>query len=195
LEVVMRATRMVRTLAVLASVSLVFAAMAAPAEAKKKKKKKLVCDEYVSAVEGAEEAEVVQITDAATEEAPVVIEFEHGGALPEVATESLYFNVQIYSKATETGLHILDEFDDREDVDLYLYDAAGEEVDSAAGFNPAPEILGDNEGRTGTNFEHIPGFAATQCAGYTIESLAYLTDGTPATLSIWLGEAAPPPEE
>lgn len=177
--------RAIKTLSVLASVGLLAGAfVAGPAEAGKKKK--LVCDAFTPGVEDAAEAEVVKITPKATEENPVVIEFEHAGSIP-VAADHQYFNVQVYSSTPSAGLWIKDEFSDRHDIDLYLYNSAGEEVALSGGFNTAPEAH-DSDGNATTNSEQIPGFPAPQCEGFTIESVGYLTPGTDATLSIWLGE-------
>ncbi len=178
--------KLTRTIAVLASAALVAGAFfAVPAEAAKKKKVK--CSAFTPAVEGSEEAPVVKITPAATEEKPVEIKLEHGPALYPVSTEDLYANIQVYGPSG--GLYIRSEFSDYHDIDLYLFDAAGEEVASSGAFNPAPVPgLLDAGGNGGTNYESIPGFAATQCAGYTINSHAYATYGTEVTLKVWLGE-------
>ncbi|MGH2820162.1 MAG: hypothetical protein ACRDJ5_05890, partial [Actinomycetota bacterium] len=65
-------SRILRTLALLATATLVVGAFAAgPAEAKKKKKKK-VCAEYVAG-DYAGEAETTVVTEAATEEAPIEV--------------------------------------------------------------------------------------------------------------------------
>lgn len=182
----MRSQRTIKTLSVLASVGLLAGAFAAgPADAAKKKKK-LVCDTFTPGVEDAAEAEVVKITSKATEEKPVVIEFEHAGSLP-VAADHQWFNVQLYSSTPSAGLWIKDEFSDRHDIDLYLYNAAGEEVALSGGFNTVPEAH-DSDGNATSNSEQIPGFPTAQCEGYTIESVGYLTPGTDATLSIWFGE-------
>lgn len=184
----MRSQRTIKVLSVLASAGLLVGAFAAgPADAAKKKKKALACDAFTPGVEDAAEAEVVKITPKATEEKPVVIEFEHAGSLPFVAPDHQWFNVQVYSSTPSAGLWIKDEFSDRHDIDLYLYNAAGEEVALSGGFNTVPEAH-DSDGNATTNSEQIPGYPAAQCEGYTIESAGYLTPGTDATLSIWLGE-------
>jgi len=185
----MRSRRTLRTISALASVGLLVGAMTAgPADAAKKKKKKLVCDAFTPGVEDAAEAEVVKITPKATEKKPVVIEFEHAGSAPVAAQDHQWFNVQVYSKTPTAGLWIKDEFSDRHDIDLYLYNSAGEEVALSGGFNPLPEVGGDSDGNATTNSEQIPGYPAGQCEGYTIESVGFLTPGTDATLSIWFGE-------
>ncbi len=189
-------SRSVRTLAVLASAGLIVGAFAAgPADAAKKKKKPktLTCDTFTPGMEEAAEAEVVKITPAATEENPVVIEYEHGMAGPSIPlvghpglTESQYFNIQLYG-APNTGLWLKQEFSDRHDLDLYLFNEAGEEVAHSGGFNTLPQAY-DSDGNATENSENIPGYPGDQCAGYTIESIAYLTPGTDVKLSIWYGE-------
>lgn len=193
-------SRSMRTLSVLASVGLIVGAFAAgPADAAKKKKKKLSCAPATSAIEAAAEAPLVRVTSKATEEKPIVVEFEHPEslvqeheALPDTQDEQ-YVNIQVVSKATE-GLYIKEEFEDRHDIDLYLYDGAGEEVASSGAFNAAPVGPFSAGGNGGENFESIPGFPADPCALYTAESAAYATPGTPVKMSIWVGEVVTPEE-
>lgn len=149
--------------------------------------KKLKCGQFSPGVEEAADAEVVKVTPKATEAKPVVIEYEHGPSLYAVSQENLFFNIQAYGPPS--GLYILQEFDNQSDIDLYLYDAAGEEVASSGAFNPAP-IPGvtDAGGNGGSGFESINGYPTGTCEGFTIESSAYATFGTPVTLKIWFGE-------
>jgi hypothetical protein len=184
----MQSTALTRSVAVAASIALVFAAFwAGPAEAAKRKRVK--CPAFTAGYEDAAEAELVKVTDKATEKKPVVVEYEHAAALSPVADEYLYYNVQLYSRAKATGLYILQEFNEDSDIDLYLYDSAGEEVASSGAFNPLP-IPGvtDSGGNGGVGYESISGFAAARCAGFSIESHAFMTPGTPVTLKLWLGK-------
>lgn len=187
----------IRTTAVLAVAALVIGAFVAlPAEAAKKKA--LKCSPFAPAVEGAAESPVVKITPKATEKAPVEIKIEHGMAGPtnpvdgsDLFNEWKYANIQIFGPAS--GLYIREEFSERHDIDLYLYDAAGEEVESSGGFNTAPvSPFFDAGGRAGTNYESIPGYPVSPCQGFTIGSNAYLTYGTEATIKIWFGEVVAP---
>ena len=186
----MKAARITRVVAVFSAVALVGAVFAAPATAGKKKGKALKCGSFAAGVEDAAEAELVKVTKKATEAKPVVIEFEHAPSIAEVHQEHLYFNVQVFGPSS--GLYIREEFDDHSDIDLYLYNGAGEEVASSGAFNPLP-IPGytDAGGNGGAGFESIPGHPAATCEGFTIESSAYATMGTPVTLKLWLGEPAP----
>lgn len=180
--------RAARLIAVVASLTLVAAIFVAPA-AVAKKKKGLKCGQFTPGVEEAAEAELIKVTPKATEEAPVTVEYEHAASLYPASTEHLYYNVQIYGPTS--GLYILQEFDNQSDIDLYLLDAAGEEVASSGAFNPAP-IPGvtDAGGNGGSGFESIPGHPVATCEGFTIDSSAYATMGTPVTLKLWLGEPA-----
>ena len=177
-----------RLVAVAACIGLLAAIFVAPA-AVAKKKKGLKCGQVTSGVEDAAEAELIKVTPKATEEAPVVVEFEHAASLYPVSTEHIYYNVQAFGPPS--GLYILQEFDNQSDIDLYLYDAAGEEVASSGAFNPVP-IPGvtDAGGNGGSGFESIPGHPVATCEGFTVESSSYATMGTPVTLSLWLGEPA-----
>ncbi len=188
----MNTARPIRAVALTAVLALALGSVLMPV-AHAGKKKALKCPAFASAVEGAEEAELVKVTPKATEEKPVVIEYEHGSAFPGPGQEHLYFNIQAFGPPS--GLYILQEFDNRSDIDLYLYDAAGEEVASSGAFNPAP-IPGvtDAGGNGGMGYESINGYPTATCEGFTIESDAYATFGTAATLKIWFGEVVEPEE-
>jgi len=169
-----------------------------PKPAKKKKKKKAkTCKPYTSSVEGAEEAELTRITAAATEEKPIEVPLEAPAGLPEQDPPPKVFqNAQIVSNPGTNGLYVRVEFPSRRDLDLYLLDAAGEEVASAAGFNTAPVgDLNDTDsgGHSEEAAEQIDGFAVTQCAGYTVDITSYMFEGGEVLLKFWLG--APPEEE
>ena len=203
----MKNGRIVRSLALIATASLVLGAFAAvPADAKKRKKKPKGCATFAPAVPAsnsgetaeAAEAPVVQVTSAATAEKPIVIEYEHGPALWETATQTplqedtAFFNFQVVGTA---GLHLRMEFGEESDVDMYLYDGAtGTRVASSGAANQAmvagdPTGFGlDANGNGGMGFESIPGYSATNCAGFTVESRAFMSPGTPVTLTAWLGE-------
>lgn len=200
----MRSPRFIRAFAVVGMSALVLGAFAAvPAEAKKKKKKAFTCAAFTPGIEAAAEAPVVRVTEAATEAAPIVVESAHPeslvqehSALPDTQDEQ-YVNIQVVSKASQ-GLYIKEEFNSRHDIDLHLYNSAGEEVDSSGAFNPLPVdatyIDFTSNGRGGENYESIVGFPADSCGGYTAESVGYATSGTPIKFSIWLGDAVAPEE-
>jgi hypothetical protein len=183
-----------RAVALVATAALVAGAFfAVPAEAAKKKKKAVKCSAFTPGIEEAKEAKVVTIPKTATEKKPIKIEYEHGPAGPsnpitgdDLLNEWIYFNIQ--STGPTSGLYIKQEFSDHHDIDLYLYDAAGEEVTHSGGFNVAPVGPFSDDGKAGTNYESISGVATSTCTGYTIGSNAYLTYGTPVTLSIWFGK-------
>lgn len=202
-------SRSIRMLAVLASTGLIVGAFAAaPAGAAKKKKKPFSCAPAAPAApasdhEGAAaapEGEVLRITEAATEENPVVIDYEHGPAMYVFGTsqpvheDNAYFNLQVISKKPGQGLYILQEWGSSvSDLDLYLYDSSGTQVAYSGAFNAVPESgtpIGDLSGPNGTGgtgFESISGYPAVPCAPHTIESVAYMTQGEPVSLKVWLG--------
>lgn len=195
-------SRSVRTLAVLASAGLIVGAFAAgPADAAKKKRKKFSCAPATAAVpaaghssnaEEAAQAEVLNVTQAATEEKPLVVEYEHGPAVSDIGVEDTkYFAFQVVSKKPGAGAYVKIEWPGTvSDIDLYMYDAAGTEVAQSGAFNPVaiPGVT-DAGGNGGPGFESIPGFPAEPCSPYTIESKGYATPGEAMKLSIWLGEA------
>jgi len=199
----------VRSAAVVASVALVLGAfVAGPADAKKRKKKKpagCAAPVYVepkspsTSRTEAPTAEVVKVTDAATEEAPIVIEYEHGPALwntesqEPIQEDTKWFNIQVDSAAASAGLYLLQEWavPSPSDMDLYLWDGpTGEQAEVSGALNLAPTevpIVGETGGM---GWESISGFLVGDCAGYSIESRAFMTAGEAMTLSIWLGEPA-----
>ena len=201
-----------RVVAVMAIASLLVGSMVAgPADAKKKKKKKKKgCPAFApvqpetASSNGADalEAEIVKITDAMTEEKPLVIEYEHGAAAwvpftsQKVQEDAKYFNFQVVSKAKETGLYIRQEWPtpSPSDMDLYLY-KDGAEVEHSGAYNlapvPAPLIDFSDRERGGMGFESIPGFPSAKCEGFTVESRAFDTTGEDMTLKVWLGEIVP----
>lgn len=192
-------SRTVRTLSVLASAGLMVGAFAAgPADAAKKKKPSCAPATAAAPTKGhssnadeAAEAKVVTVTSAATEEKPLVVEYEHGPALDPIQEDTVYFAYQVLSKVPGAGLYVKIEWPGAmSDIDLYMSDSSGTEVANSGAYNPAP-IPGvtDSGGNGGQGFESVPGFPADPCSPYTIESKGYATMGESATISVWLGEA------
>jgi len=169
------------------------------------------CPAYVPGEEGAE-AETAIVTDAATEEAPVVIELTApaGGGndlgIPGIAgqpsvydeTASLFHNIQVDTAAADVGLYVRYEFADHHDYDLYLNRPDGSTAANSGDFNVAPgEGLGggspDGGWEAGTNYEQVMGVRTADCGGYTARLVSYLTTGGATTLKIWLGDATVDP--
>ena len=184
----------------LLSASLVFASVAAvPAEAKKKPRK---CPAFApvepdsGSGETAEalEAPVIKVTDKATADTPIVLEYEHGMALwaswdqEPIIEDTVFFNFQIESSRPAPGLYVFQEWakEPPSDMDLLLY-SAGQRVAYSGSSNAFPMPTPIEE--TGAwGLESIPGYATSTCAGYTVESRAFATTGEAMTLSVWLGE-------
>lgn len=207
----MKASRYIRSASVLASAALILGAFVAPADAKKKKKPKPppppppACAPYTPGDEGKEAATTV-LTDAATAEAPVVVDFEAAAGGPSLAlqgvqiideTSSLYHNIQVDSANPNAGLYVKFEFSDRHDYDLYLNYADGSNAATSGDSNTAPGEAGSGspEGawEGGTNYELLKGINTLDCAGYTARLVSYATTGGAAKLSMWLGEATAEP--
>ena len=201
----MRSGRLIRSLAVVSSVALIFGAFVAPAEAgKKKKKKPVACPAFTPAEpetdshEGAEalEAAVQKVTAAHTEAAPLVVEYEHGPAFWDTVTQTPvqesteFFNFQVEGAG---GLHVKAEWAaGPSDIDLYLYED-GTRVASSGSFNFVPVDASPVQdfsagGNGGQGFETIPGYSVVSCKGLTLESRAFITGGEPVKLKVWLGE-------
>lgn len=145
------------------------------------------------------EAEVVKVTDAATADKPIVMEYSHGPALWNSATQepivedTVFFNIQIQSKQAAPALNVFQQWAARppSDMDLFMYEG-GEQIAFSGSANalPTPSSQVPYQGTGAWGLESIPGFATYNCAGYTIESRAFQTAGEDMTLTIWL--AKPP---
>lgn len=207
----MKTQRVIRTIGVLASSALILGAfVAGPADAKKKKKPKPPppCAAFAPGEEGAD-AKTTVVTDAATAEAPVVVELEAGMGLADGLglvdaydqTSSVYQNIQVDSASAAAGLYVKIEFPDRHDYDLYLNRADGATAANSGAFNPTPEgtAVGvgggspDGGWEAGSNYESVTGINTADCDGYTARVKSYLTNGGTVTMSIWLGEALAEP--
>ena len=204
-------SRSIRTLAVLASAGMIVGAFAAgPADAAKKKKKGLTCATYApaapasnapAAADAPKEA-VLKVTPAHTEEAPLTVEVEQGQGLwiyePDteeiikqvpVVDDSKFWNLQVYPSTPSTGLYVRTEWDSSapDDLDQYIYNAAGEEIGGSGAFNAAP-VPPISSTTGGPGFEQTSGLPVGQCEGVTVESRTYMTTGQTVTLKVWLGE-------
>lgn len=207
----MKAHRYIRSASVLASAALILGAFVAPADAKKKKPKPPppppVCAAYTPGEQGAEAATTI-VTDAATAEAPVVVDLTADVGLPSTptvngvgadGTSSIFQNIQVDTANPTAGLYVRFEFPDRHDFDLYVNYADGSTAANSGEYNGLPgEGLGGGspEGawEGGTNYEMVSGINTADCAGYTAEMVSYLTNGGAVKLSLWLGEAVAEPE-
>lgn len=163
------------------------------------------CAPYVPGDNG-KEAPVINVTDAATAESPVVVEFDAGQGLaaapvlgipvPDTTTHTFH-NIQVDSASPEVGLYVRLEFADRSDYDLYLQHADGTEADHSGDFNSVVESpvhsCGGTSCSSGSNFEEIDGIATADCGGWTTDTVAYLTQGGNVTMKVWLGEVKAAP--
>ena len=211
----MKINRYIRSASVLASVALILGAFVAPADAKKKKPKPPppppACAPFAPGEAGAE-APTTVVTDAATAEAPLLVELETEMGLADDLglgevdnTSSVFHNIQVDSAKPNAGLYVKIEFADRNDYDLYLLNDMGETSANSGVFNPVPEgaslpapaTLGGGapEGgwAAGSDFESVTGINTLDCGGYTAQIKSYLTQGGTVTMSIWLGEVLAEP--
>lgn len=168
------------------------------------------CPAYVPGEQGAEATTSI-VTDAATEEAPVVFEATAAAGGPNLApapvdeTSNLFQNIQVDSANPEAGLYVKFEFPEFHDYDFQLKRADGSTAASSGDAQVAPgEGLGSGspEGgwEAGTNYEMVMGIRSADCAGYTAQMIGFLTYGGDVKLSMWLGEikadpVAPPSQE
>lgn len=193
----MKNGRIVRSLALIATASLVLGAfMAVPADAKKKKKPKkaAACAPYVPGENGAD-APVTVVTDAATADAPATLEVEIGPGLgagrdPEgegALVSHAYPNLQVDSAASSALLNVRISWSiPPEDYDIYLDTADGSELASSAGYGPIPG--GSDYGSSAVGSESILAFPASDCDGFTVDVVGATTPGGTVTVDYWLGE-------
>ncbi len=196
----MRNGRIVRSLAVLASATLVLGAFAAgPAEAKKKKKKKkpAACAPFTPS-EQAAGAPIVKVTDAATAEAPVEVNLntspglgfssaEGEGNPDELGTTHAYANLQVDSASPETGLYVVLEFGAAWDYDLWLRDGSHTALEYSAGIGPVGS--GTDHQHSNVGSESIEGMPVTDCQGIVVDVANAGGPGGEVTLKFYLGDA------
>ena len=200
-------SKTVRTVAVVASAALLMGAfVVAPAEAGKRKKKPPSCPTATyaepaspSASRPEEGAEVLKVTDKATAEAPIVVEYEHAAALWETLTQApiqedtLWFPIQVDSASPTKGLFVRLDWavPSVSDIDLYLWDGVTGEQAEVSGATNAVPVNAPFVAETGAmGYESISGFAVGDCSNYLIESRAFMTAGEAMTLTLWLGDPA-----
>lgn len=205
----MKGSRYIRSASVLASAALILGAFVAPADAKKKKKPKTpppppACAPYTPGEQGAE-APTLVVTDAATAEAPAVVDLTAEAGLPSLTVQgqqvgektALYHNIQVDTANPTAGLYLKIEFSDRHDYDLNLNYADGATAASSGDSNPSPgHGAGSPEGawEGGTNYESVLGINTPDCAGYTAEIVSFLATGGAVKVSAWLGEVRAEPD-
>lgn len=163
----------------------------------KKKKGPAKCAAYAPGEEGAE-AETTVVTDAATEDKPIEITMSAGpgvgiggNAVTETFISHVYQNVQVDSKAKDTGLWVRMEMPYPSDYDLYLNNPDGSTAAHAAGFNPEPAVYNDDGagGHTEPEAEQLDGIKSSDCQGYTVDVATATGEGWDLTVKFWLGPA------
>lgn len=159
------------------------------------------CAPYTPGQEGTG-AQTTVITDAATAEAPVVLEFDAeaglgampigGTPVPYDETTRVFHNIQVDSANPSVGVYAKLEFPEYHDYDLYLNHPDGSAAGYAGDANAAPgHGLGSGtEGgsESGTDYEAVLGLGTPDCGGYTAEMVSFLSTGGTMKLSLWLGE-------
>lgn len=162
------------------------------------------CAAYVPGELGAE-AETTVVTEEATEEAPIVVEYTlgpaaGGGIGPYDTTTRVSHNVQLDSVGSEAGLFMRLETPETDDPDLYAYWNDGSEAAVAGGFNqglvagPVPGPAGPvvngsgNAGESGFGYEQINGLRTADCAGWDLDLVNWAGVGGTYTLKLWVGE-------
>ena len=138
------------------------------------------------------DAPVISVGSSATEKNPRTVDYAHGLAFWEfeqhAQEDEVFFNVQVKAPK-KRGLHVRIDFPNGHvnEADLFLYDRHGQRVASSATWGVAAPTGISDPGNGGVGFDYIPGYGASNCAGFTIESRAIYGPGGDATLSLWLG--------
>ena len=192
----MRSSKVLRSLTVVASATLVFGAfVAGPADAAKKKKPKAACPAYVPGENGAGEP-VNVVTDAHTADAPLAKTVtvgpgvgsgrNPGGLGAEVS--HVYVPIQVDTASAAGALYINASWPVVvEDYDLYLDAPDGTEVANSAGYGPVDD--GTTEDSTHDfGSETIISVDTADCGGYTLDVVGATTPGGDVELTFWLGE-------
>ena len=156
------------------------------------------CPAYTPGEQGAGKP-TSMVTDAATEAKPIEVKVEVGEGVPESPENApVYYNVQVDAAAAEAGLYVRLEFEDPEDMDLYLNHASGEEAAHVGGYNPAPvpgatDGTGDG-GHSEVGAEQLDGIRTADCSGYTVDMRPFQNTAGEKTLKLWLGEVKNDPK-
>ena len=138
------------------------------------------------------EADVVVVGPWATEDDPLVIEYSHGPAFWEfghrVQEDEVFFNLLALGPK-KSGLHVRIDFPAGalNEADLFLYDETGQRVASSATFGLGRDVGLSDPGNGGIGYDYIPGYKASRCDGFTVESRALWGPGGASTLSVWHG--------
>lgn len=146
----------------------------------------------------ARKARVRRVTDAAIESSPVKTKYSFGPSLwePETRTpvseDTFFVNLQVDTASATRGLFIRASWAETStsDLELVLYDGAGEQVAISDANNllpVAPPAGASDYGTGGPGYEQLSGYEASDCSGYTLEVRALRTTGEEVTLSVWLG--------
>ena len=160
------------------------------------------------------EAETTLVTDKATEEEPVVVEFDLGPALGRVNSSvdfstRIKHNVQLDVPNAEGGFFMKLSTPETDDPDLYAFWDNGTQAASAGGLNqalfagPVPGPAGavtngtGSGGHSGFGYEQIDGLRTADCGGWTLDLVNWGGQGGTYTLSLWAGEVLndPAPRE
>lgn len=184
---------MKKILALVAVASLVLVTLPTGAAAGKRcraYKPALVSSQSGQHADAAKE-KIIVVGDSATQEDPITVAYEHsvgldlGASYDVIVADGRFFNLQIRSKKASPTLNMRSEWasPSPQDVELFLYDRSGSEVDSSASFNPFPPLNNDDDG---DGFEQITGIFTRNCDGFTVESQGGITVAVQATLNIWL---------
>jgi len=157
------------------------------------------CPAYTPGEQGAGKPTSI-VTDAATAEKPIEVAVEVGEGVPESPENApVYYNVQVDAAAAEAGLYVRLEFEDPEDMDMYLNHASGEEAAHVGGYNPAPVIPGQTDGtgdggHSEVGAEQLDGIRTADCGGYTVDIRPFQKTAGEKTLKFWRGQVQNDPK-
>lgn len=153
----------------------------------------------------APKGKVVLVTDKATEDKPITIEYSHGPAVADqsvsetvagddslmIMQDAKFFNFQVVSNAGVASVNTRIEWGSPSpsDIDIRLFGTQGEEIDNSVSFNPfmhdatRAAFGGDDD----NGMEQYLGLVLPRCYGFVVESRPAWSPGEDAvTLKVWI---------
>lgn len=170
-----------------------------------KKAKPAVPESRSTGASDAVKEKVIAVTERATAEKPITIEFSHGPALVDefygetttgdprtfmLIEDARFFNFQLTGKAKYAALNIALEWvtPSASDIDLHLYGPSGALLEKSGAYNPYEPAMGavGLGGDDDMGLEQIRDRFMDRCSAFTVESRPTYTAGEDVVLKVWI---------